>query len=326
MKTLIVGKKDVRKLITIKDAIQAVELAFKELGLGRVQMPPKIYLNLEKYSGDFRAMPAYIEKLGRCSLKWVNAHPLNAGKKFPTVMAVIILSDPKTGFPLCMMDGTVATSMRTGAAGAVAAKYLANPKSKILGLVGCGVQAYTQLEALREFFDFKEVRVWGHEAGIVRKFIRETSKWKLKMIPVKSVRECVAGRDIVVTTTPSRKPLVKCEWLKKGVHINAIGADAAGKQELDPMILKKAKVVVDSWDQASHGGEINVPVRRGLFLKKDLYAQLGDLASGKKRGRVRMDEITVFDSTGLAIQDVAIASVIYAKAMKAKKGSWVAIV
>jgi alanine dehydrogenase len=325
-KTLILGKADVRKLITIREAIRAVEFAFKELGRDRVRMPPKIYLDLEKYSGDFRAMPAYLEKLGRCSLKWVNAHPGNAGRGLPAVMAVIILSDPKTGFPLCLMDGTVATNLRTGAAGAVAAKYLANPDSRTLGLVGCGAQAYTQLEALREFFDFEEVRVWGHEPAILRKFMRDTARWKLRMIPAASVQECVTQSDMVVTTTPSRKPIVRLAWLKKGVHINAIGADAAGKQELEPAILKKAKVVVDSWPQASHGGEINVAVSRGLLTRKDVYAELGEVVSRQKKGRLRPDEMTVFDSTGLAIQDTAVADVIYSNALKAGKGHWLSIV
>jgi alanine dehydrogenase len=138
-----------------------------------------------------------------------------------------------------------------------------------------------------------------------------------------TVKSCVYGSDIIVTTTLSRKPLVKLEWLKKGAHINAIGADAKGKQELDARILKKAKVVVDAWEQASHSGEINVPLRKKQLSKKDVHANIGEVVAGKKKGRTKKGEITVFDSTGLAVQDIAIADLAYKKAKKLNKGKYI---
>ncbi len=319
-KTLILGGKSVRRLITMREAIRAVEVAFREQGMGRVRMPAKIYLTLPEYSGDFRAMPVYAEKIKKCSLKWVNVHPGNTRRGLPTVMAVILLSDPRTGFPLCFMDGTQVTGMRTGAAGAVAAKYLALRGAQTVSLVGCGVQAKTQIEALRELFVLREIKVWCPEQTLVRKFIRENAGLKIRMTGSEDVRGCVAEGDIVVTTTPSRRPLVKLAWLKKGAHINAIGADAKGKEELDPLILKKSKVVVDHWEQAAHSGEINVPVSRGIFKRKDVHAELGEIVSGKKRGRTSPEEITVFDSTGLAVQDLAVADKVYRNALKAGQG------
>src|SRR3989338_3961545 len=149
---------------------------------------------------------------------------------------------------------------------------------------------------------------------------------KLKMAVSKTVRDCVQDADIVVTTTPSRKPLIRLEWLKRGTHINAIGADAKGKEELDPRILKKAKLVVDSRQQASHSGEINVPLRKGMISIKDIYADIGEVVSGKKLGRTSRRELTVFDSTGLAIQDAALAKVIYLKAVRNKIGKWIRFV
>ncbi|MDD5195939.1 MAG: ornithine cyclodeaminase family protein, partial [Candidatus Omnitrophica bacterium] len=305
---------------------KAIEDAFREYGRGKVLMPPKIYLHLDRFSGDFRAMPAYIEKLNRCVLKWVNVHPNNQILGLPAVMAINILSDPKNGFPLCIMDGTYATSLRTGAAGAVAAKYLARGDSKVLALVGCGVQARTQLKALREIFSLKEARIWGNEARCVRSFINDMKSANLKLIGTESVEDCVRDSDIVVTTTPSRSPIVKLKYLKIGAHINAIGADARGKQELEPAILKKAKLVVDSWEQASHSGEINVPFKKGLITRGDIYADIGEIVAGKKKGRTSPDELTVFDSTGLAIQDVAICDLIYKTALKTKTGRWVKLV
>lgn len=321
-KTLVLEKKDIEGLVSVRQSNEAIESAFKECGLGRVQMPAKIYLYLDKYKGDFRAMPAYIEKLGRCSLKWVNSHLENKKYGLPAIMGIIILSDPGNGFPLCVMDGTYPTSLRTGAAGAIAAKYLARKDSSIVALVGCGVQAKMQLISLQDIFRIKEVRVWGHERPYIDRFIKDMKKSNLKLAGSKNIEDCVKGSDIVVTTTPSRKPLVKIEWLKKGAHINAIGADAEGKQELAPCILKKAKVVVDSWEQASHSGEINVALSKRLINKSDIYADIGEIVTGKKKGRINNSELTVFDSTGLAVQDTAIADLIYRKAIRKKAGRW----
>lgn len=326
MKTLVLGRKSIEKLIGMDEAIRSVEGAFREYGLKRVQMPAKIYLHIDKYSGDFRAMPAYIEKIDTAAVKWVNVHPRNRLFGLPAVMAVVILSDLKTGFPLCIMDGTYLTGLRTGAAGAVAAKYLARKDSRVVGLVGCGVQAKAQLEALSRLFEIKEVRVWGYEKACVGGFIRRARGFNINFKASETVEECVCGSDIVVTTTPSRKPLVKLEWLKKGAHVNAIGADARGKQELDPDILKEAKVVVDAWEQASHSGEINVPLRKGLISRKDIYADIGEVVAGIKKGRVLKEDLTVFDSTGLAIQDAAVADFIYKAAVKKKAGRLLKII
>ncbi|HLF18405.1 MAG TPA: alanine dehydrogenase [Candidatus Omnitrophota bacterium] len=319
-KTLILTRKDIEKLVDMKSAVRCVEEAFRLYGQGKAQMPAKIYLHLDKYNGDFRAMPAYLEGIEASALKWVNVHPDNTSKGLPTVMAVMILSDPRTGFPLAIMDATYITNLRTGAAGAVAAKYLARKDSAVIGLVGCGEQAKTQLLALAQFFRIKEVKVWGNKREDIDRFLKtmKTSRYRMKGVP--SVEACVRDCDIVVTTTPSRKPLVQLRWLKKGVHINAIGADAKGKEELEPAILKKAKVVIDDWQQASHSGEINVPFSRKIISRRDIYAEIAQIALGRKKGRASKEEITVFDSTGLAIQDVAMAHLIFRLACKKRVG------
>ncbi len=304
----------------MKKTVQAVEKVFSQYGLGRALMPPKIYLDLPQFNGDFRAMPAFAQSTGKASLKWVNTHANNAKYGLPAVMAVVILNDPKTGFPLSIMDGTVLTSFRTGAAGAVAAKYLARPDSQVVALVGCGAQARTQLTALREVFKIQRVNVWGKEKPVVEKFLKDMKHLKETLAAFATVKECVADADIIVTTTPSRKPVVLAAWVKKGTHINAIGADAAGKQELDPQILKNARIVVDDYRQASHSGEINVPVTKGIITKKDIYAELGQIVCGRKKGRTSDEQISVFDSTGLAIQDLAIADLVYRQAIRAKVG------
>jgi len=321
-KTLILDGQTVKSLVDIKQSIRYIERAFREYAQKKAQMPAKIYLHIKKYSGDFRAMPVYLEGLDACTLKWVNVHTKNKSKGLPIVMATLILSDPKTGFPLCIMDGTYATSLRTAAAGAVAAKYCANKNARVVGLVGCGVQARTQLAALKTLFKIRQVKVWGHKQAIVRDFLRRMKIKGEHMTAVKNIRECVNDCDIVVTTTPSRRPLIRLHWLATGVHINAIGADAPGKQELDPDILKHAKIIIDDWTQAAHSGEINVALKKKIISKKNIYATIGDIIIGKKKGRLRRTDITVFDSTGLAVQDAAIAQLIYKTAVKRKVGRW----
>lgn len=325
-KTLILTKSQVQRLVDMPSVLKVIENAFMLYGKKLVQMPAKIYLHLDKYSGDFRAMPAYIEGMDACGIKWVNVHPENKKYGLPSVMAVIILSDPHTGFPLAIMDGTYITNLRTGAAGGVAAKYLAREDSSIVGLVGCGAQARTQLSALKELFRIKLVYVWGNKLRPARKFLKDTRRFGLNTVIKDKISDCTKQADIVVTTTPVRKPIVESEWIRDGTHINAIGADAKGKEELEPALLKRAKIVVDDWQQASHSGEINVALSRGIITRKDIHATLGEVLIGKKKGRVSQKEITIFDSTGLAVCDVAVAKLVYKRARKHKLGFRVSIV
>ena len=331
METLILTDYEVKKLLSLSEVVEAVESAFKEKGLGQVQMPAKIYLYYKKYSGDLRAMPAFLEDLGISAVKIVNVHPNNPTKNgLPTVMAVITLIDPSTGAPIAIMGGTTITDMRTGAAGGIAAKYLARKDSKVVGLVGAGAQARTQLMALLQVYrKLEEVRVWSRTEDTKKKFVTETQqayKNFIQVIPAASVRKAVEGADIVVTTTPSRKPLVTNDMVSAGMHINCIGADAVGKEELDPNILKRAKIVVDDWAQASHSGEINVPLSHGIITKDDVWAEIGEIVAGLKPGRQREDEITVFTSTGLAVQDAVAAKIAYSKALAAKVGRLIKLV
>lgn len=319
-KTLILTNSAIRRLIDMPAVLKAVEKAFMAYGKNLIQMPAKVYLHLEKYNGDFRAMPAYIKGIEASGIKWVNVHPKNKRFGLPSVMALIILSEPKNGFPLCVMDGTLITNLRTGAAGAIAAKNLARKDSSIIGLVGCGAQARTQLLALNELFKIKSVFVWGNKLEYCGKFLKDTKYLGLNVKIERKISDCVRQADIVVTTTPSRKPLVKSEWIKEGTHINAIGADARGKEELEPELLKGAKIVVDDWEQASHSGEINVPVSKGIITKKDVYGTLGEVLAGKKTGRINLKEVTIFDSTGLAIQDLAVAYLVYKRAVEKRLG------
>jgi alanine dehydrogenase len=321
-KTLLLEEYEVKKLLSMKEVMEAVELAFKEKGLKRVQMPPKLYLFYTKYNGDLRVMPSYLESLDISAVKIVNVHPNNkANYGLPTVMAIIALINPKNGFPIALMAGSWITAMRTGAAGGIAAKYLARKDSSIIALIGAGTQARTQLMALIEVYKkLKEVRVWDISEKAKNEFIAEAklmySEKIEKIFSTNTAEEAVKGSDIIVTTTPSRNPIVMNDWIDKGMHINCIGADAPGKQELDPAILKRSKIVIDDWNQASHSGEINVPLAKGIISKKDIWAEIGEICAGLKQGRMDNEEITIFSSTGLAIQDAVTAELVYKKALK----------
>lgn len=320
MKILILTQDEIKKIITMKEAIDVVEKVFSYQAEGLTVMPEKIYLTLSEYNGDFRAMPAYIKPLNICGIKWVCSYPDNKKYNLPTVMAILILNDPKTAQPLAILDATYITNLRTGAAGAVAVKYLVNREVDTISFIGCGKQAEFQFLAIKEIKKFNTVKVYDVNLQTVQRFTNFVHSYGYKVFITKNVKECVFDADIVCTTTPSKKPVVKLEWLKKPVHINAIGADAPGKQELEISILKNSTIVVDNYEQAMHSGEVNVAVKKGIITKKDIFAELGEIVSGKKKLK-KDKQITIFDSTGLAIQDVAVGWYIYRKARKSDAGS-----
>jgi alanine dehydrogenase len=324
MDVLTISEQEVASVITIEDVLEVVELAFREYAHGYAQMPPKVYLSFREHNGDLRTMPAFLERLNISTVKVVNVHPDNPKKYgIPTVMATILLVDPKNGQLLSIMGGGTITAFRTGAAGCIAAKYLAVKNPKKIGFVGAGTQARTQLAALLLVFPgLSEIRVWDIRPEAAEAFAAEVKPKdsKLHVTPVEDAQAAVERMDIVVTTTPSIKPLVLNEWVTGGTHFNCIGADAPGKEEMDPAILKRSKIVVDDWAQASHSGEINVPVSRGVLSRENIWAELGDVVARIKSGRSSANEITVFDSTGLAIQDAITAELVYRKALEKKIG------
>ena len=320
MGILWISEEDVGRLITMREVMTAVEAAFKAHGLGRVQMPSKVYLDFARYRGDLRAMPAYIEEMEMAGVKVVNSHADNPMSGLPAVAAVLVLNDPKTGMALAILSATLLTALRTGAAGGIAARFLARPDSRVVGLVGCGRQALRQLEALKAVLPVERVKVWGLTRTESDRFLENAPLFKGTAFEVCEQVSAACDADIIVTTTPSRQPVVLSSWIKPGTHINAIGADAPGKQELDPEILRRACIVVDEIEQACHGGELNVPVRRGEISRGDIEAQLGQIIAGAKQGRKSPQDITVFDSTGLAIQDIAAGAAVYQKALQAGAG------
>jgi alanine dehydrogenase len=313
MELLYLTEDDVRELLDMRSALGVVEDAFREHGMERVQMPAKSYLYFP--TGDLRTMPAYLERGGIAGVKIVNVHPDNPAKGLPTVMAIVVLNSIETGAPLAVMDGTYLTDVRTGAAGGVAADHLARRDATVVGMIGAGRQARTQLQAISLVREIETVKVISRSVATCNRFREDMKRLGCDIVIAESIRD-VCDCDILVTTTPVREPIVADDWVREGTHINAIGADATGKEELDPMILKRSRIVIDDHAQATHSGEINVPLEEVVITVDDIYGTLGEVVAGIKPGRTSDIEVTVFDSTGLAIQDVSTANHVYQQAVE----------
>ncbi len=287
--------------IDMPDLIEAVRMAFLDHGNGRCEMPPKSYVSLP--GGDFRTMPSYLPSLKTAGVKVVNVHPGNRSHGLPTVMGLTILLDPPTGRPIAVLNATGLTDLRTGAAAAVATHALAPVKNGTLGLIGAGRQARSGLMAIREVFEIESVNVWSRSQKSAERLAAEFSSLDIRVTSIKQA----ADSDLLLTTTPSTSPVIMNDWISDGTHINAIGADAPGKQELDPILLRRSEIFVDDREQAVHSGEVNVPIRDGMLSPDSIAGTLGDVLTGGA-GRSSQEAITIFDSTGIAITDLAAAS------------------
>lgn len=319
METLFLDTQAVAASVDLEVLVPEIEAAFRAYEQGRTQMPPKSYIDLPKHNGDFRSMPAYVEAESweGAAIKWVNVHPDNPDRfGLPTVMGTVIYSDPETAVPLAVIDGTELTRLRTGAAAAVATDQLAVPDASSMGVIGAGVQAYTQLRAIATVRPIDEVVIVDKNPERVSAFV-DTFENEF------TVREgsiAEAGHsDILSTVTPVRDPIVSLDDLAPDTHVNAMGADAAGKQELETRLLQAATVVIDDYEQCTHSGEINVPWDNGDIGDNDIDAELGAVVSETET--VEQHGVSVFDSTGLAIQDVAAAHVAYEGAVEADRGT-----
>lgn len=320
---LLLTDAEVAAMVDSAESVDVVESAFAEFGRGRAQMPPKVYLDFPRYRGDLRVMPAAVGER-YAGVKLINSHELNPSIGLPAVVGSYLLFDQQTGIPTCLMAATTLTALRTGAASGVATRHLARPDAATLGLVGAGVQAAYQFEAVAGVRAFTEVLVWSPAADRKRRdaLIGRLAASYPQAQPraVDEIQEAAAA-DVVCTTTPARAPLFPASAVSAGAHINAVGADGPGKQELDPQLLTQARVIVDEPYQAVHGGEVNVAISSGQLEEKDLAGTLAQVVNGEIPGRRAEDEITIFDSTGLAIQDIAVAILVYERALATGAGT-----
>ncbi|MFC4245979.1 ornithine cyclodeaminase family protein [Natribaculum luteum] len=321
MSVLLLSSEEVDENATMERVIPAVEDAFAAYERGTAQMPAKSYIDLDRYNGDFRSMPAYMDagEWDAAGIKWVNVHPDNPDQHdLPTVMGTMIYSDPETALPLAIMDGTALTMKRTGAAAAVATDYLAVEDATTLGIVGAGIQSYAQVDAITKIRPIQEIVVSDPDNERIADFIDHFSD---RYDVQEGMIQDAASSDVLSTVTPVRDPIVSLDDVGDHTHINAMGADAEGKQELATEIGLEAKLVIDDHAQTTHSGEINVPYSSGELTDDEIYGDLGEIIVGEKEGRRADDGISVFDSTGLAIQDVAAAHVTYQNARQSGSGT-----
>jgi ornithine cyclodeaminase/alanine dehydrogenase-like protein (mu-crystallin family) len=278
------------------EAIARTRHAFEHYARGEWTMPPKVYLDSPP-GGDFRAMPARGD--GLALLKWVTSFPHNRERGLPVVMGALLVSSAESGELLAIMDCAVVTSLRTGAAAALSAQVLAPSNATSTGIIGCGVNGGWAARCLSAI-GFSD-GVCADARPDAAAALAEELGWSA------GSREEAAAQDVVVTVTPGEEPVILASDLREGQHLAVLGADAHGKAEVEPTALARCRLFCDEWDQASAGGELSGAVHRGRVQREEVTA-LGDVITGSAEGRRSTDEITLFDSTGLAIQDLGIAA------------------
>lgn len=295
---IFLDEEQVRKHLRMADLIPAMEKALTDFSAGKVTQPVRQVISVDPPGGFYGIMPALTpDGLGQ---KIVTFYPPNAAKGVHTHMALIILNDRETGAPLAVMDGRLITEMRTAAVSAAATKLLAPKDSKVLAILGSGVQARSHFEALSLVQKFEEIRVWSQTQLHAETFAKEIGA------KVASAEEAVRGADVVVTVTSSRTPVLKGAWLKRGCHVNAIGACRPDWRELDDDAMKSSVVFVDSREAAmKESGDVILSGTR-------IHAELGEAFAGKIDNRA--NETTIFKSLGMAVEDIAAALLVYAKA------------
>ncbi|UCC64739.1 MAG: ornithine cyclodeaminase family protein [Anaerolineae bacterium] len=304
--------------LTMKEIVEALEVAFREKGEGRVEMPPKPGIHPGGGDNFIHAMPAYIPAMKSAGIKWVAGFPENHKRGLPYITGLLILNDAETGLPLSVMDCVWITAKRTGAATAVAAKCLARPDSSVVGVLGCGVQGRSNVEALNVLFALKRVVAYDVDAGAARRYADEIGdRFGLEVAIAKEPREAVSGCDIVVTAGPIMKEphrTIQAGWLDEGAFASLVDFDSYWH----PEAMREAdKFCTDDVPQLRHYQEV------GYFQGiPPVYAGLGELATGQKPGRERSEERTMTANLGLAMDDMVVAPLLYRRAVEKGIGTW----
>jgi len=317
----ILSRRDVLELLGLQECIAAVERAFRLHAEGRTLGPG--VLGVPAARGGFHVKAAGLVGERPYFAAKTNANfPDNPRRGLPTIRGTLVLADAETGEPLAMMDSASVTALRTGAATAVAARRLARRDARSATIVGCGAQGDIQLAAIAAVLPLQQVRVYDTDGARAEALAaRARAALPLRVEAATDLRAAVRGSDVCVTCTPSRRWVVGRDDVAPGTFVAAVGADAHGKQELEPSLLRASTVVADVLEQCAEIGELQHALAAGLMTRAEVHAELADVVVGRRPGRTRDDEITVFDSTGTALQDVAAALVVYEKATALGRGT-----
>jgi ornithine cyclodeaminase/alanine dehydrogenase len=306
----------------MKDTIEAMKSAFSQLSDGSAVLPQRIVISAKK--GLSLYMPAYLPKSESLAVKVVTVFKENPkSHNLPTTLGKVLLQDVNTGDVTCIMDGGYLTAMRTGAVSGCAIEYLAKEKAEIVGLFGTGVQGMTQLWATCVARPtIKKCKVYDVRRSVSEEFAKKMSKkLNIEVEVADSAEETVKNADIILTATTSATPIFHGKWVKPGTHISGIGSHNPGTRELDGDTILNSKVICDQISAClTEAGDLMIPLNEGIINKEHIYGELGEIISGKKPGRINDEEITVFKSVGLAVQDAATAKLVYETALKKKIG------
>ena len=304
---LILSEQDARALVGVEDAIAAVEQTFLAMAQGQARNYPVVREVLGYQDAVFGVKTGADTAAPLLGLKAGGYWPHNAARGLTNHQSATVLFDPDTGRAKAVVSANYLTGVRTGAASAIATRYLSRPDSSVLAIVGTGVQAVYQLKATLAVRPIRRVRAWNPSPDKLRDFGRIVAELGLAFEPQPGPREAVAEADVVITVTPSQRPVIEHGWLRPGTHVSAMGADTKGKQELATALVAAAAVYVDEPAQAVSIGECQHAFAAGLITLSDLRGTLGEVIAGRCQGRRSDSEITLFDGTGVALQDLAVA-------------------
>jgi alanine dehydrogenase len=320
--TLLLSRSEVARLLTIPDCIRAVEEMFRQLGKGK--LPPPGILGIKSGHGGLHIKAAMLPGGRDYIVAKLNTNfPRNRDDYgLPTIQGLIVLSDGTNGRPLAVLDSIDITVKRTAAASAVAAKYLARPDSTVATICGCGQQAAAQLHAIHAVLPLKQIFAFDSDPAAAEDFaVSFADQLNLAIEPTRDLRAALQRSDVCITCTTATEFFVRKEDVPPGMFIAAVGADDVHKQEIDPALIASAKVVADSLDQSCTIGDSHHAIAAGLMSKADVYADLAEIVAGKKPGRANDGEITIFDSTGIALEDAVAVVAVYEKAENRTTGS-----
>lgn len=323
---LLLNKESIKKVFTMKDSIESVKKAFMMFSQGKSEVPLRTNIQVPKHNGTLLFMPAFANELDCASLKIVNIYPDNINKGLPSSIGEVLLIDSTTGEIVSVMDGTFLTQLRTGAASGAAFDVLARKDARTAALIGTGGQAVTQLEAMLCVRNLDTVKIYDLDKKRLKEFAEKMREkfadYNTEIVAVASSDDAVEDADMLVTVTPSKKPVFDASKCKKGITISCVGAYQPHMQEMDPVILQRAdKIFFDSKEAVlSESGDIIIPLEKGMIKESDFTGDLGDVLSGNLPGRERDEEIIVFETVGIGTQDLVTAKAIYDNARKCNVG------
>ncbi|OGQ73544.1 MAG: hypothetical protein A3G94_00080 [Deltaproteobacteria bacterium RIFCSPLOWO2_12_FULL_60_16] len=319
---LVLSEREIQSLIDVEELIRALERAHIQFSSGKAVMPVRMVVPVPEIKGRITSMPAYLSEDKALGMKVVTYFPENPRQGLPIILATVFLFSTESGKLLAVMDGTYITAIRTACISAVATRALANPETPVLGVLGAGVQARAQIRTLCAVRKIEEIKVYD----VLEKSVQSLKEQLepdlgIKIEAVKTPEQAVRNADLLVTVTTAKEPIIRVDWLKPGIHINAIGSHRPDLREIDGATMRRAKVVVDSREAVmAECGDVLLAIKEGAITEDHIHAEIGEVLAGKKTGRTSAGEITLYKAVGIAIQDVATAKLVYQTAVEKKVG------